>query len=110
MCNQRVLLPFGITTSGNLPLPSAAAFNRPINSVASCKLMVASAIFAPHGRAWHPSADCRVMVNTFSTLYMFGSGILTEERLSRHRDALIAHLKPDTLLIDKLLIKARGQK
>ena len=66
-------------------------------------------IFAPHGRAWHPSAGCQVMVNTFSTLYMFGSGILTEERLSRHRDALIAHLKPDTLLIDKLLIKARGQ-
>ena len=39
------------------------------------------------------------------------SGVLTEKQLSDHRDALTAHLKnPDTLLIDKLLVQAWGQK
>jgi SAM-dependent methyltransferase len=39
------------------------------------------------------------------------SGALTEKQLSDHREALIAHLKnPDTLLIDKLLVQAWGQK
>jgi|SRR6516162_8315361 hypothetical protein len=38
------------------------------------------------------------------------SGVLTEI-LSEHRAALIDHLKdPDTLLIDKLLVQAWGQK
>jgi SAM-dependent methyltransferase len=42
---------------------------------------------------------------------VIGSGALTEAQLSAHRDALIAHLKnPDTLLIDKLLVQAWGQK
>ena len=39
------------------------------------------------------------------------SGVLTETQLSEHRAALIDHLKdPDTLLIDKLLVQAWGQK
>jgi ubiquinone/menaquinone biosynthesis C-methylase UbiE len=39
------------------------------------------------------------------------SGVLTETQLGEHRLALIDHLKnPDTLLIDKLLIQAWGQK
>jgi len=39
------------------------------------------------------------------------SGALTEEQLTGHRKALIAHLKnPNTLLIDKLLVQAWGQK
>ena len=39
------------------------------------------------------------------------SGVLTETQLSEHRAALIDHLKdPDTLLIDKLLVEAWGQK
>jgi hypothetical protein len=39
------------------------------------------------------------------------AGVLTEEQLTAHRKALIAHLKdPNTLLIDKLLIQAWGQK
>jgi SAM-dependent methyltransferase len=40
-----------------------------------------------------------------------GSGVLTETQLSEHRLALTDHLKnPDTLLIDKLLVQAWGQK
>lgn len=39
------------------------------------------------------------------------SGVLTENQLSDHRDALNAHLKdPNTLLVDKLLVQAWGQK
>jgi hypothetical protein len=42
---------------------------------------------------------------------VISSGVLTEEQLSGHREALIARLKnPDTLLIDKLLVQAWGQK
>ena len=42
---------------------------------------------------------------------VIGSGVLTEKQLSNHREALIAHLNnPDTLLIDKLLVQAWGQK
>ena len=40
-----------------------------------------------------------------------GCGVLTEKQLSNHREALIAHLNnPHTLLIDKLLVQAWGQK
>jgi ubiquinone/menaquinone biosynthesis C-methylase UbiE len=40
-----------------------------------------------------------------------GSGILSESQLSDHREDLITHLNnPDTLLIDKLLVQAWGQK
>ena len=40
-----------------------------------------------------------------------GSGILTEAQLGEHRAALVDHLKqPNTLLIDKLLVQAWGQK
>jgi hypothetical protein len=42
---------------------------------------------------------------------VIGTGVLTEKQLSNHREALIAHLKnPETLLIDKLLVQAWGQK
>lgn len=42
---------------------------------------------------------------------VIGCGVLTEKQLSTHRETLIAHLKkPDTLLIDKLLVRAWGQK
>ena len=42
---------------------------------------------------------------------VLNSGVLTEAQLSEHRAALIDHLKnPDTLLIDKLLVQAWGQK
>jgi SAM-dependent methyltransferase len=42
---------------------------------------------------------------------VIGSGILTEKELDAHREALAAHLEsPDTLLIDKLLVQAWGQK
>jgi SAM-dependent methyltransferase len=42
---------------------------------------------------------------------MVGSGVLTEQQLTDHREGLIAHLKnPGTLLIDKLLVQAWGQK
>lgn len=42
---------------------------------------------------------------------LVGAGVLTEEQLTDHRNALIAHLKnPNTLLIDKLLVQAWGQK
>jgi SAM-dependent methyltransferase len=40
-----------------------------------------------------------------------GSGVLTEAQLNEHRAALVDHLKnPSTLLIDKLLVQAWGQK
>jgi SAM-dependent methyltransferase len=42
---------------------------------------------------------------------LISCGVLTEKQLSNHREALVAHLKnPDTLLIDKLLVQAWGQK
>jgi hypothetical protein len=42
---------------------------------------------------------------------VIGSGVLTGKQLSNHREALIAHLNnPDTLLIDRLLVQAWGQK
>jgi hypothetical protein len=41
---------------------------------------------------------------------VISSGGLSEEQLSSHRKALIAHLEaPDTILIDKLLVQAWGQ-
>jgi ubiquinone/menaquinone biosynthesis C-methylase UbiE len=39
------------------------------------------------------------------------SGVLSEKQLGEHRTALVAHLNdPNTLLIDKLLVQAWGQK
>lgn len=53
------------------------------------------------------------LLSLLEVLYdkVIGSGVLTERQLSNHRETLIDHLKnPDTLLIDKLLVQAWGQK